>query len=710
MNWIGDFSTKRGCNNAESLAERYFPQLLIILLVLAMFMLIELRHPYFFFQDDNRGQNLPYYIHNIKSIAAGDIPLFNFHQFLGTAHLACMQPATFYPINYIGLLLSKLMLGHFYGGIEFIALLHLMIAALGVYYYARNLGCSAIPGIFGGITWAFCGFVASVGNSWIFITGFAAWLPWLLLYSSRLTEVITLHNFVLLATVRLMILFIGHPQFFIYTVLFDCIIFSLMFRGGARVSRGRDSSNDELNSVSWVWVHLVFYANYLLVLLLALPFVLPALHQLSISAMRQQPMPWEDYISYSFDLGQWLNSFLMPMHEPNEVHFNNLHYIGHFGYIALLLAIIPLFQTRHQKFGKLIIAMLIAGGISLLWSADIVVARIIYYIPYLNRMKGVFKLGFFVDFFMGMLALIGLQIIMERLASRPGLSRRLLVNIGMVLVLVQAVNLLIYHTVTPQRMFSQHLDPIPLADSLRDKLTQGRIVTIGLDNHLVNGRVIYGNSLLMYGFDYATLFGLYHFAGYEVMLAEANARETMGLNGYAKFTAKPGQIIDLGRELPLDKMRNWGVKWYIVDRLVPVTVPGNFTLLYSDKNRDVFHDSLARPFIFWSDGTAVNELDYKFSTNSVEIVPREQMAGDIIINVLYNHFFNAEVDGKETSITETAEAQMLVRIPRGSHKVVITYRDPYYYTGVAISGAVIAFILSGMIFFRFRKSTTVQKM
>src|SRR6185369_711561 len=141
--------------------------ILLLVTVVVMLLLVEARHPFFFLQDDNRDQNLPYYVHNIRALSGGEFPFFNFHQHLGTPVFSCMQSAALYPINYIALCLSQLVLGNYFGTMEFIAALHLIVAALGFYYLTRSFGMTEAGSFFGAIAWGCCGFVFSVGNSWI---------------------------------------------------------------------------------------------------------------------------------------------------------------------------------------------------------------------------------------------------------------------------------------------------------------------------------------------------------------------------------------------------------------------------------------------------------------------------------------------------------------------------------------------------------------
>lgn len=668
--------------------------LLMVLVVLLLFGVIEAAHPYFFFQDDNRGQNLPYYVHNLRALAAGEFPFFNFHQFLGTATFSCMQPATFYPVNYGALLLSKLLFGHVYASIDIIAFTHLQLAALGLYSFLRYLGINAPGSFFAGLTWAFCGFVVSVGNSWIFITGIAAWLPWILLFATRQIFKVNPRDFAVLALLRLMLLFVGHPQFFAYCVLFDFLTVLLLywsFRKQGENYRGRHLLPATTCCLNWL-------AGYFCVFIAALPLLLPVMHQVTISKARSHVISFEDYIDFSYDFGQWWNGLLTPFFEPDKVYYCNQHYISHIGYLSPVFIVVALFLLRRGENRRQILAVAGLALFSLFWACDIVVARLIYLVPFFNRFANPFKLGFFTSFYLIIIAAYGVHCGYEYLRSRWA-GRRIVVTVTVVLLALHLGGLLLYHTVSPQKMFSRHFDPVPLDEPLKDVLASGRVASLGLDEHQFDGYVVYGNSVPTLGFNYATLFGLYHIGGYEVLVANKNANAALGLNYYSLFYARPGTEINLQRDMELDYLRKWGVRWYSIDKKIPVSTSGNIRLFSSDQWRNVYEDLAARPFVFWNDTLDDRQVRFNFTTNAVSLDSRRLTDGELVVNVLYNPFFVATVDGKTAVITESADGQMLLRVPAGRHTATIVYRDPYFYLGLYISAAV---ALAGALTYGFR--------
>src|SRR5659263_672398 len=64
--------------------KQYYWQMGLVFTLLLFFVIIEIRHPYMFLQDDNRDLGLPNFVHAYRSLMNGEIALFNFHQYLGT--------------------------------------------------------------------------------------------------------------------------------------------------------------------------------------------------------------------------------------------------------------------------------------------------------------------------------------------------------------------------------------------------------------------------------------------------------------------------------------------------------------------------------------------------------------------------------------------------------------------------------------------------
>ena len=672
---------------------RYRAPFYLALLTIGMLAVIELQHPYYFLHDDNVHQNLPYYIHNLRAVLAGEFPLFNFHQFLGTPVFSCIQSAALYLPNYGALCLSKLFLGHYFGTMEFIAGFHLLLAVLGFFWLMRSFGLNEWSCCFGAIAWAFCGFVMTAGNSWIQVVGYAAYFPWILLFSLRLLGRFELSSFTILVILRVLALFIGYPPYFIYTVTFDILAMLLLyfvFANTHPLSR-KYGTVYRPDRGGFMFFLIKQGINYLCVALLAAPLLLPAMYQIGLNTKRKAPLNWEEYSLYSYKLSYWLNGLFTPLSDMKCDYWSEQQFLSHIGWLTLLFCVATVWQKSVNR--RLVLVFLGLALFAFLWANDTFVTRLFYYLPFYNRQRWPFKLAFFTSFFLVVVASFGFDAWYQRIKGSSVRNRAMLV----ILLLLHSGNFLVLYSSTPQRVFSNNFEYVPYAEQLQETMKTGRIVTVVPRDARDEGKpVTHSFTFPLLGFNYATIFGLYHFAGYEQLLSEKNSTAALGLYFSADFYVDS----DTPFNPPADDLkyfRKWGVKWYILDNKVRFEGSNLLKTVSQDEHRTVLYDAAAKPFVFWQDDPSAGGSDYLFSTNRINVATERKNSGQLLVNVLYNPFFVATVDGRSEKITETADMQILIPIPPGRHVVEIAYVDPYFVTGLYIASLflVVVFILYG---------------
>ncbi len=118
-------------------------------------------------------QNISWKSFARDSLAQGQIPLWNPYLLGGVPFLAAGQYAVLYPF---GVLFYLLPLPFAYGW--FIGL-HLLLAGLFMYIFLRVIGVNRWGALYGGVAFAFCGFLLT-SFQWPMIVSTAAWLPLLL--------------------------------------------------------------------------------------------------------------------------------------------------------------------------------------------------------------------------------------------------------------------------------------------------------------------------------------------------------------------------------------------------------------------------------------------------------------------------------------------------------------------------------------------------
>jgi hypothetical protein len=689
--------------NIKQLISYYrFPAMLVVL-TLFMVVVIEITHPYFFLQDDNRVLYLPFYVHNFRALLGGEFPFYNFHQYLGTP--VTIQYAALYPINYIALGLSKLLLGNYFGAMELIAVFHLVVAALGFFSLMRFFELEEISCFFGAIAWTFCGFVIIVGNSWIQTVGFAAYLPWILLFSIKQIYRFDIRCFLILVFLKVCEMLLGYPQLFVYTATFEFITVVMLFVANTKKSAALTTAATEIATCpTFVKLMSAFIVNYLFVAIITLPLVLQTLHQTSVSANRRQLLSWDEYAAFSYNLKYWFSGLLAPYRPVDTVTQFELHFISHIGYLTIifiLIAITPLSRMtsgllinyKNRVGGKEILVFCLLALLSLLWAGDIIVTKILYYVPLYNRLRFPFKVAFFTSFYLVIIATFGFDMFYDKMKSIKGISRNVVAILFPIILIFHISNFLTLYAAAPQKMFSRHSDPVPFDEPLKEKFTDGRIVSASLDDVFDGEKIVPGFSAPLLGFDYATLWGVFHFGGYDPMVSEKAQVAALGIKNNPVYNLPANEPFSMPPET-FAYFRKWGVKWYVVNNAIPLNDDGVLKLFSRDRHRNVLMDPSAKPLVYWqNDPYNSNDIRYKFKTNSIEVEYMSTAGGTIIINTLHHPFFSAQVDGKALLITETDDNQVSISVPKGQHRLFLKYCDKYFIFGSVVSAVFLLMLI-----------------
>jgi len=668
---------------------RFVYPIALLLLVLTVLLFIEYKHPYFFLQDDNRDSYLPYFVHNFRSLLNGELALYNFHQFLGIPALSQGQIGTLYPLTYFAVFLSDFIFGHYFAAVDIQVILHLMIGALGFYSFIEFLEKDYRAAFFGGMTWSLSSYIIYASNSWIIVAAVAAYFPWMLLFTFRLYKNPSLREMICAVAVRLLLFYSGHIQYFICSVLFEFITIILYAVSDSRPGEKK---------VKTLKFLIKYIEGYIYVLIFSLPLLLPMWHHVTISAVRSGKLPFEVFVSQHFPMDQLAKGLLYPFLQANEhtyASFRNMLNLSHIGYLTVLILIMGLvdkFIIKSQKteFKSMELSIFIRPAIlAFLWSTNWVFNLLIYTIPVLNRFRWPFKVVFYLDFYLIVIAVL----VFARLVKKISWKAKTINLIFYLMIGIQIFNFVFLYTVAEYKDFGEHHgDPIPLEEKLQNKLVGGRIISMGFDiwSPTSENNHAYLTAPTL-GFNYATLWGLDYFAGYDVMLSPANLEASLGLN----FTG----IMSDHDQIPVDDFRMASVKWYNVpknkvDEYTQKLGPYDIVKKYEDENRVVFVDSKAYPMIFFPNGDKVESEDYHVTANTIELSIDQKHTANIIFNNIYNPFFEGYIDGEKAKLTSLNDIHFSILVPKGKHHIVIRYRDPYFTRGIYI---VSAFLIAIMV-------------
>lgn len=682
--------------------ERLKPYSVPIFLALSValtFLAIEWKHPWFFLQDDNRFQVLPLYVHAYRALLSGELAHYNFYQLLGTPTLSVMISGVLYPPMYASVFLSNLFFGHFYGTMEFLAIFHLLGATLAFYALARHLGVGRAGAAFGAYGWVFSGMVFSTGDSCIMLPFTAFYLPLLILLSLKMLAAPSWRLFLWWTLTRTLFFFSGHPQYMAFSGAFEMLFLAAMaYPGGI----------EGVSVASVKRFALLFAAHAALTAALSCPLLLPALRHISENAMRQQPMSWAEFSTYAATFDIWIRGVFTPLAQYIATQdLFNIVYISHFGYLPALFLPVGAYAawSAPSTLKRATFAFLALGFIALCYAGDyFFVARLAYALPLFNKFRWLFKSIYLVSFSALFVASVGVDWAVGRARAIGGGNKRFAEIAIAALFALHGANFLWFYMQDEQRMQAQNYDPIPLSEPWVEELGEGRVASLGFKFYTENG--IRGFTAPSLGFNYATLFEVMQFSGYDTLASKEHAYNSFNTWFDALIPLRaPWSFRPTRDNVMLNHMRMWGVRWYIFDREAPIGDLANAQLVRRDDRRLLVYDRDALPMAYYRRGSMIVPVPYRVGVNNMDFDLDLPEGTTVLLNVLYTPYFKAYVDGVETPVSETGESQTLVSAPAGRHELTLVYVDTRFRLGVAIAAAGAALFAAAWFYARKRQTT-----
>ena len=671
--------------------------------VLAAFLVVfERRQPYYFLQDDNRTAQLGLLADWLRGLHSGELPLYNFHQYLGMPTFAVGPVAVFYPPLYLAALLSEGLFGHLDGAIDIAVAMHLAVGLLGMHRLLRALGLGTAAAAFGALTWPLCSMVVFAASSWWHITGIVAFFPWLLLLGLRTVGALPRRslaaNVIALVGVRTLLVYVGHVQLFVYSCLFEilAVTIAVAVRADGGGLRGR------LRAL------VPYLLSLYLTAALALPFVLPLWHATAQSAERAAALPYSEFHDGSYDLVSWLAGAVDPYHwgggyyaAPIWLSFARaLPYLSFTGHLTLvLLAVSPWLLRRHGTARlplRVLVVPLLVAFVWMTGSLD----RALYLVPLLNRFRLQFKLELFVAFFSLVVAAISLDAALRWLGELFS-PRRAAMGAAAALALHFASLEVLYGSF-PTRPFNYRrmTERPPLVEPLAGRLRDGRVVSLGYltaDPH----------AAAQLGFDYASLFGLFQYAGYGNLLSADHARHVRGQEDPHGERPRADGVYKLPT-VPFDELRRWGVAWYVLGRNAEepaetrhyqaLLAAHGATVVAADARRIVFHDAGAQPLLYLAEPRSalaaalpLEPLEPKLGGRSLRVCfapvarPRQLVAGFLAVP----GFRATDGRGHALRLDRDGDGRIVVDVPAGTTEVTLIHDELALAAG-ARAGALLA--------------------
>jgi len=669
---------------------------ILVLLCILMLTAIEVRQPYFFLQDDNADSYICQYVHTIRSALEGEFPLYNFHQYAGIGFLDRGQTGQLNPVVYIGGALSYLFLGHLTGTVDFVAAIYLISGAVGMLLLLRRFKLSSASAITGAIAWSFNSFSIYCGSNWIIAIILTGCLPWIVLTSQKLIKEKSFKALVLASFAKTFLFFGGHPQYFIYAVLFD-------FLFAVCVILESEAKGKRLNTALKYTVR--YALSGMLTALWSLPLLVPMYNAMSRSYTRSSALDFEEFIGNRFRLKDFILSQYNPLMQYDvtdtatledgssigvidviDAIQKNMAHVGFIVFFAAVMGIVIVVTRYKEKDSKtheavrnmtVCIPVLI---ITFLWATSSVFNRIIYLIPIFNRFRYPFKVMQYALFFLILLASVCLDYLLVNLGEN---KKKLAKALKVILPVAEVINLTLVYLLLPVRFFGLYtLSDKPFEDEAADLISGSRYAFVGDEPEywdFVTYERIGHDTTATLAYNYATYFGLSNIGGYDVLLPMESC---YSLYKPLCHMTNVCSNIDLYDNLVPD-MSAHGVSYYVClienkDEVGDFLEPYGITLCYEDDVKAVFFDELAEPLVYLSCGETSHALSYEEHVNYLRITTDEVFEGGMVVaNYTHDPHFIATVDGVEVNIDDIGDFSKMIidNVPSGPHEIILRYVD-----------------------------------
>jgi hypothetical protein len=399
-------------------------------------------------QWDGMAEFYPWRLHAARSMASGQIPLWNPYILAGTPFLANSQSAPLYPLHAI----YYLPLGASVAvRMAWVAFLHLSLAGWFAYLLARDLRMSLAPAVVAGLAYELSGFAVA----WLELPSFisvSCWIPLVLLCLGRAVRLSSARWTAWTAVALGMMLLAGHLQIAFYGLIAAACWWLTeavdLVRAGRSDAGGPSRFGLLLPAAGRGLAALVGG------LALAAPQVLPSMELARLSHRAGGPTAagYAGYVDRALPVQNWI-TLLVPDYYglPARNDFwgmweylapNVMEYAGHVGGAAFLLALVGLIWGRRitprvwALAGLAVLTLLIATGTPL--------NRLFYfYLPGFAQSGSPARILVLLCFTQALLAGLGLEWLLRKVAVSPkGIALPLGVGLGVTAALLAGLHAL----------------------------------------------------------------------------------------------------------------------------------------------------------------------------------------------------------------------------------------------------------------------------
>lgn len=671
-----------------------------------IFVAIEIKYPYFFLRDDNADSYLGIYTYCLRCLSEGKFPFYCFNEFCGQRFYAAGQTGILNPLIAFAAFVSNIFCGKTYMMMDLLAYFSIIIGCTGAFFLLKKLECSDTSAIIGAIIWNFNAYNIWEGTSWIVVVYTTSVFPYFLLTSLKLLEKSSLRNLILSIIPRVYLFYLGHPQFFIFAAIFDCLFIGFI----CITTKGTDRFKSLGKLVK------DYFIVYISTTFLVLPLLIPEYQftQLSFdygSARSYESLLYEMWFDGKTFFCPWLYT------EDNHCYF----YPPFIGYLLMLFLLAGVFllvflflepaYSKYKKNGKKMLALLPCLILCYFLLFNYGAIKIVSYIPILNRFQYYHRTSIYFTAFEIIFACLSMTVIgsLYRRKHKPSAVKTK--TIACLLIVLEVVSFAVLYT------FKPHLGRGPMYDTTKlydyefaSQFTGGRYVTVGYyNNDQAFNKEIHDLSENL-DYNLQKLYGINNLSGYAGFLNYKDViqyNECFGYIGPIKGSILfyyPGMI---------EQMREQSVCWYVINPVQKADFEAHakeygIDFVSESEHSVIYYDSYAQPYAYDSKG---NEVKLVQDVNTLILNTESKFqGGEITLNYTYDPNFKCYIDGKETTIKNEPEKwQFVVNCEAGEHEIIVQYEDSTFFVCLIITSLFIFLSVSSIIIYKqIRRRQSIQ--
>ncbi len=636
-----------------------------VLLTAGLLASLEVLDPYFFLYDDNATFFLASYVHNYETLRdAGELAVWNSHQYLGYPHLASGQTAVLYPPVYFAAFLSDVVLGDLRGTVDILVGLHFLLAAAGIFFLARRLGLHRVWAVTCALVWVSFPYTLIVARSWGFISFAAAFVPWNVYLLLRWIEAPTcLRRILLLAGVKGLYTISGYVQYMFLATLIEGGILAAIWL----FARERRS-----------WAHPLGLAGvFAITAALSSPMVFPMLEAKNVSKFRSTVLERDEIVELAVEPLSFLSAQAFRF-EPGVIFGSGsaLFYLGIGLLVPLVFTLVPRRRAADEASRRWPLRILaIATIATFVFSTE--AYGWLYGLPVLSSFRWPFKSMFFVGFLATLVAFL----VYARWFERGGRIRSIAIAGAFVAL---ASNLAVIFDRELRRPFSDYcmsgdVSAFRASPSLASAdLEHFRVATLAE----TTTRPDEISSRL--GFNFATLHGSMQIGGYDPLVPEVNHELAGGLYYRSELAKIPSE--ETSRYLG-----TWAVRYFLADNTPLLTshldAQKHLSRLSSDESVVVYENRVVVPLVFLENSNGIQALPFRWIANGIEVDTGDS-PGRVWVGLAGIPGYRATSVANRDEVELSTHTNRLFLDTRGDRGVVtIRYVDSAFQKGLAVLAA-----------------------